>query len=82
VFAEAVRITRAGGRITVLDQFAPDGKDLSRVRRVLNPIARLTGTDITRRLSAVVAEQPVTITTHWKAIRGTYRGVQFQRSAD
>lgn len=81
VFAEAVRITRPGGRIAVLDQFAPDAEELSRVRRALNPIARLTGTDITRRLPAIVSGQPVTISVEWKAVCGTYRGLQLLRSA-
>lgn len=79
VFAEAVRMTRPGGRIAVLDQFAPEGVELSWARRALNPIARLTGTDITRRLSTTIAGQPVTIRGQWKAVRGTYRGLQFVR---
>ena len=59
--AEAVRVLRAGGRITVLDKFVADGQNASMGRRLLNRVTRPIATDITRRLDDIVRDSGVRI---------------------
>lgn len=52
--AEAARVLRPGGRITVLDKFVRDGTTPSIGRRLLNRATRPIATDITRNLADII----------------------------
>ena len=55
VLREAVRIVRHGGRIAVLDKFAPEGRPPSWLRRAVEAVARPLATSVTVRLEEVAA---------------------------
>jgi len=58
---ETLRIVKPGGRIVIFDKFVPEDGNINSFRRLLNQIAMLMGTDITRKLSDIVDETEVTI---------------------
>lgn len=47
---ELCRVVRPGGHIIVFDKFAPDEGPLPLLRRAVNPLTSVFGTDVTRRL--------------------------------
>jgi len=51
---EAERVLKMGGNIVVLDKFLPKNKKISFVRRLINPIANLFFTDITRSFESII----------------------------
>lgn len=51
---EAERVLRPGGRATVFDKWVPDDREPSAARRLLNLVANLVATDVTRRLGPLV----------------------------
>jgi ubiquinone/menaquinone biosynthesis C-methylase UbiE len=72
--AEAVRVLRPGGRISILDKFVPDGHAPSMGRRLLNGITALVATDITRRLDVIITESGAAVerTGREPAMRGLF----------
>ena len=81
VVHEAVRVARPGGKIAVIEQFAPE-TGIGWARRGLNRLARLGGTDVTRRLPAIIAGQPVEVRKEVRALLGTYHVITMQRARD
>jgi ubiquinone/menaquinone biosynthesis C-methylase UbiE len=77
-FGEVMRVVKPGGRIAVMDKFAPDSGE-SRARRAANAFVRWTGTDITRRLEDIIGGQPVRVVSHETALMGNYQLVLLQR---
>lgn len=75
---EAARVTRPGGRLSVLDKFVPDGERPSVPRRWLNVLSRATFSDITVDLGAalkvaaapleIVSRRPAALGGHYQAI--------------
>lgn len=55
VLAQAWRMLRPGGRISVFDKFLPDGAVPSWPRRLANVVTRAVATNINRRLADIVA---------------------------
>lgn len=58
---EAVRITRPGGRLVVLDKFVPANQPVSVRRRFLNLFVRPFGTDLTRAFEPMCEGMPIEI---------------------
>lgn len=79
-FREVMRVVKPGGRIAVLDKFAPDG-GASWIRRAVNAFVRWSGTDITRRLEDIMDRQPVRVVSHETALLGNYQLVLLERLA-
>ena len=56
--AEALRVLRPSGHVAVFDKFLPDGKRRpSFLRRVLNILTQVFGTDINRRFEEIAGAQ-------------------------
>lgn len=55
VLAEVDRVLAPGGRVSVFDEFLPDGASPSLLRRALNPAGRLLCSDLTQQLGPPVA---------------------------
>ena len=60
--AEAVRVTRPGGRLVVLDKFVPADQRISIRRRLLNFFIRPFGTDLTRAFEPMCEDLPLHVT--------------------
>ena len=72
--AEAVRVLRPGGRITILDKFVADEHSPSIGRRLLNLVTSVVATDITRRLDLIIRDSgvPVRRTASAPVFRGLF----------
>lgn len=53
---EVERVLRPGGRAVVLDKFVPDDREPTLGQRLLNPVMRFFGTEITRKLGVLMSE--------------------------
>jgi phosphatidylethanolamine/phosphatidyl-N-methylethanolamine N-methyltransferase len=77
-FRETVRTLEMSGRVVVFDKFVSDGARPTLMRMLLNLLTRPFGTDITRRLSDIMAGGGCTILHEEPALlssllRGAYR---------
>lgn len=79
VFAEAVRVLKPGGRLVLFDKFAPDGKALTPMRRLLGAMISLIGTDVNRRLSEIIGSAPVEIELDEPSLFGGQYRILFLR---
>lgn len=61
VWRETLRVLKPGGHLVVFDKFVPEDGNVNGLRRLLNQITMLLGTDITRKFSDIVGETAVTI---------------------
>jgi len=67
---------KPGGRAVIFDKFLPEGKSVSPVRRFVNLFSTLLGTDINRRLSALMRDCPCQVTHDEPSIGGgMYRDI-------
>ena len=82
--AEAVRVLRPGGRITILDKFVGDGSAPSLARRLLNRITTVIATDITRRLDTIITDSGAALrrTGSESALNGLFTIVTLTRTSD
>lgn len=78
---EAVRVTRAGGRLLVLDKFLKADGRASFWRRVLNLLTRTFGTDINRRIDSMMTGLPLRVVTDQPVLfRGAYRAILLEKT--
>jgi len=80
-FREAWRALRPGGRAVIFDKFAPEGGQLSALRRGLGKIISLVGTDPNRRLSEIMGN-PADLTVERNEpslLHGQYRIVLLRK---
>lgn len=71
---EAFRVLVPGGRIAVFDKFLRDDEVPTLKRRMMNVVARPLFSDLNRRLGAIVAGTPLTVTHDEPvAFGGVYR---------
>lgn len=78
--AEALRVARPGGRLVVFDKFLADDQRPSLGRRLANLATRRLGTDLNRRLSDILRDQPCAIVREEPgALGGFYRVVLLAR---
>ncbi len=79
--AEAARVVRRGGRLTVLDKFVPDGGRPSLLRRAVNLVTAPIATEVTRRLGDIVeaSQAPLGRARDEHALGGLISIVLFER---
>lgn len=83
VLAEASRILRPGGRIAILDHFAPPGRP-GLTRRLLARLSLLLGTHLDRTFEGMMtgARSPeLEVVRDRRLARGLYRAIVLRRSA-
>lgn len=78
VLAEACRVLKPGGRMAIFDKFASE-RGASPIRRALNTVTRVAGTEITRRFDVMADGMPLERTGERAAIRGAYRIIWLRR---
>ncbi len=62
VVAETARVLAADGQVSIYDKFVPPGSSASLFRRMLNPVARLLFSDLTRRLEPLLGGTELELT--------------------
>src|SRR5690606_6165204 len=67
---EVARVLRRGGRVSVFDKFAPEGRPPSFVRRALNLVANVLATDVTRQLGPLLQGSGLEISRREPALAG------------
>ncbi len=78
-FRQAMAALKPGGRIVILDKFVPDASRLTPLRRLVNLVTVLFGTDVTRRLGDILQGAAVKIVHEEPSLlRGMYRIVLLQ----
>lgn len=78
LLGEAARILPPGGRVAILDHFAPAGR-LSWVRRVLARLPATLGTHVDRRFEDFRTEPNFRIVSDRRLVRGIYRALILER---
>lgn len=81
LLAEAARVLQPGGRVAVLDHFAPNGP-LSPWRRALARFPGLLGTHFDRRVEPMLAGLPFRIVVDRTLRKGVYRAFTLERLPD
>lgn len=77
---EAARVVRPGGRLLVFDKFLAPGRRPSVIRRLLNLLTRLFGTDINRSFEDLAAGLPLRVVSDRPVLfRGAYRSIVLER---
>lgn len=72
VLAEADRVLAPDGRVSIFDKFVPAGSAPGVLRRVLDPIARVLFSALTRRLDPLLADTELDITAQSWHLGGLY----------
>jgi phosphatidylethanolamine/phosphatidyl-N-methylethanolamine N-methyltransferase len=81
-FRETMRALRPGGRAVIFDKFLPERSRLTFGRRLFNIFSTLIGTDVTRRLSDLVAGTNIRILRDEPALLGgMYRIILVEKHA-
>jgi ubiquinone/menaquinone biosynthesis C-methylase UbiE len=76
---ETLRIVKPGGRIVIFDKFVPEDSNVNGFRRLINQVAMLMGTDITRKLSDIIGKtETILISDEPSMFGGQYRVIVVQ----
>lgn len=77
---EVERVLRPGGRAVVLDKFVPDDREPTLGQRLANPVMRFFGTEITRKLGAILSESRLRVAHEEPlAMNGYYKVVLLRK---
>ncbi|HEX8255433.1 MAG TPA: methyltransferase domain-containing protein [Thermoanaerobaculia bacterium] len=68
--AEAARVLRRGGRVSIFDKFLPDDGDPSVMRRIVNVLTNLFATEINRRLGEILGGTKLQVVTNEASVFG------------
>ena len=80
---EAVRVTRVGGRLLIFDKFVAAGMSPTLLRRTLNMLTSVFGTNINRRLEPMLEGVPCRVVRDEPSLlSGAYRAVLLERTKD
>lgn len=72
VVAEAARVLAPGGRVSVYDKFSPANDEPSRIRQLVNPLARFLFADLNRPLEPMFADTSLTFEQRETFLGGLY----------
>ena len=72
VAAEAARVLRPEGRVSIFDKFVTEGEEPSLLRRLANPAARVLFSDLTRRLEPIIEGAGLELTYRESTLGGLY----------
>ncbi len=78
LLAEAARVVRIGGRVAIIDHFAPHGR-LPLWRRVASRAPALLGTHLDRPVEPMLAGLPFVVREDRRWKRGLYRSLLLER---
>jgi phosphatidylethanolamine/phosphatidyl-N-methylethanolamine N-methyltransferase len=67
---EAARVVRPGGRVVILDKFAPAGRRVPVWRKVLNPLVEFLASSIDRQVEALLEGLPFRVVKREKVALG------------
>lgn len=78
LLTEAARVLRSGGRVAVLDHFAPADR-VNLARRLLGRVPLLLGTHVDRRFEDLAIEPHFQVLEDRRLARGLYRALVLER---
>jgi ubiquinone/menaquinone biosynthesis C-methylase UbiE len=73
IMQEVERVLAPGGRVSVYDKYVPPGTTPSLLRRMVNPLATLVATSLTRELAPMLAETAFSVAERGAVLGGIYR---------
>jgi ubiquinone/menaquinone biosynthesis C-methylase UbiE len=82
IMQEVERVLAPGGRVSVYDKYVPPGSTPSLLRRVLNPVAAIVATSLTRELAPMLAETAFSVAERDAVLGGIYRIARLERDQD
>lgn len=76
---EGIRVLKSDGKVLVFDKFI-SGDNISLIRKLLNVLTSLVGTDINRRFEDIVRDMPVRIIKENDSMfKGSYKIIQLEK---
>jgi phosphatidylethanolamine/phosphatidyl-N-methylethanolamine N-methyltransferase len=81
LMAEAQRVCRPGGLITVINHFRSDNAAVARMQRAIDPVTRRLGWTTSLRLRDVVAHRALHVERQWKTSRRSLFTIVVARNA-
>ncbi len=77
---ESERVLKQGGQIVVFDKFVPKGRKVSSTRKIVNILANVFFTDITRNFESIVGETGLTVLQDLDAgFNGNFRRIRLAK---
>ena len=77
---ESERVLKPGGEIVVFDKFVPKGRKVSTTRKIVNILANLFFTDITRNFESIVGQTSLTVQLDKDAgFHGNFRRIKLEK---
>ena len=77
---ECERVLKPGGRIAIFDKFVPSGRQVSLLRKILNPLTNLLFSNITRSAETIIGNSNLlTVFDLKEDFNGNFRIIQLQK---